>query len=100
MNSQDLFKSKKFLIILSVVVIIIIFSFIFVLAKVVALNSQCIQNPFIYAADRIVISTDQLGLTGAVPAPLCSCSVGQSEFWFDHEGIYRENPQSFTSTIN
>lgn len=92
MNNQELFRSKKFRIWLIIFMIVSIFLFVFFLAKLIALNSQCVQNPFTYAANQIILTSESLDLQTKVPAPLCSCSVGQSIFYFDHEGIYRENP--------
>jgi hypothetical protein len=92
MNSREFLRSKKFRIFLIIFVVAAVFLFIFLLAKLIALNSQCIQNPFVYAADSIVVTTEKLDLQGRVPDPFCSCSVGESIFYFDHEGIYKENP--------
>lgn len=92
MDREDPFKSKKFRYSLIALVVICIFLFIFVLAKLVAVNSQCVNDPFVYAAKTIVTTTEDLGLENEVPKPLCSCSLGESEFYFNHEGTYRSNP--------
>ncbi len=92
MNTKDFFRSKKFFIYLIIFVVVVIFLFIFALTKLIVANSQCVQNPFTYAASRIILTSESLDLETEIPPPLCSCSVGQSIFYFDQEGIYKENP--------
>lgn len=93
MKIKDLLKSRKFFIGLIIFIGLCILGFIFLMVYVVKLNSECMANPFVFAADRIIVSTNQLGLSGKVPDPMCSCSVGASAFYFDHEGVYKNDPR-------
>lgn len=80
MNNQ-----KKLYLILAFV-IICLFAFIFVLIKIVKVNSECMQNPFMYGASKII---DEKG-EGIYS--VCSCDVGANKFYFDKFGIYKEHP--------
>lgn len=77
---------KKQIYLILAFIIICIFAFIFLLVKIIKVNSECMANPFVYGANKIVDSK------GEIIYSLCSCPIGDNEFYFDRWGIYKENP--------
>ena len=67
-------------------IVICMGAYLFLTTKIIKENSVCTQNPFTYAANTII---DQ---NGNVIYYLCTCHIGTSEFYFDKEGVYKENP--------
>lgn len=79
-------ENKKLLYLLLICVGIIILAFIFLLIKIVKVNSECISNPYVYAVQHTTTSLENENL-------LCSCSSLAGEtFYFDKKGIYEEHP--------
>lgn len=71
-------------------VVICIFALSFVMAGMIKSNSQCINEPFVYAAKTIVDNR------GEVAGASCSCQLHDGgDFYFDSEGMYADNPMSF-----
>ena len=77
---------KKRICLILILVVICIMAFIFVLAKLVKENNQCMENLFVYGANTIVDNKGEIVYT------LCFCPVGESGFYFDKDGMYKENP--------
>lgn len=75
--------TKKFLIILFVIVAIAFFILLF---KIIIENSECTSNPLVYGANRII------GKDGEPLYASCSCSGTGWSFWFDGKGIYKDSP--------
>ena len=80
---------RNFLIIIGLVGIIIVL-FIFVLAHIIKKNSQCIENPLVYAAQNYI----NVNSKTSTEKPLFSCQVDSVYFYFDDEGIYESNPRA------
>jgi hypothetical protein len=74
-------KQRTFYIIITAT-IIIIFTFAFMMALLIKENSRCVAEPLVYGA-RHIETNDLL---------LCSCQVGLQSFYFDKDGMYKENP--------
>ncbi|MFX1590260.1 MAG: hypothetical protein ACFFC1_19170 [Promethearchaeota archaeon] len=79
-------KNKTKLYLLVAFVVICIIAFVFLLAKIVQVNNQCVSNPFTYAAKTIVDDK------GEIIYSVCSCSVLDQKFYFDQNGMYKTNP--------
>lgn len=77
---------QKTLFIIAIATIILFIAFAFVMMKLIKENSQCISNPFTYAANRIVDNK------GEVIYSVCSCNVKEVTFYFDNKEIYPNNP--------
>lgn len=77
---------KRSLVYAGIVTVLIIMGFTYVMAQLISENSQCVTNPFIYAAKSVETSE------GKDIAPMCNCQVGRTEFWFDEEGLYDKLP--------
>ena len=78
--------NKKLFYLLLISVGIIILAFIFLLTKMVKVNSECINNPYVYAVQHTTTSMENENL-------LCSCqSISGESFYFDKEGVYEEHP--------
>ncbi len=77
---------KRSLVYVGVITVLIIMGFTYVMAQLISENSQCVTNPFIYAAKTIETSE------GSNIAPMCACEVGRASFWFDEEGLYDKLP--------
>ena len=61
--------------------------------KLIDENKACIENPFTYSAS-------QINVLGSDSKALCSCSGGTDSFYFDEDGMYKENPIYFTPILN
>lgn len=80
-------KTKNKFYLMVIIIGICILAFIFVLAQLVKINSECVGNPFIYAANSII---DQ---KGEIINSVCFCDInGLEGFYFDRNGIYKDNP--------
>lgn len=72
--------------IIAAITFIIILAFAVVMVLLIKKNSECVGNPFTYAAQTVKDKE------GELINPLCSCQVGNDNFWFNNDGLYRENP--------
>lgn len=79
-------KKTKVLFLIVGFLLVVGLLFIIVLAKLVKQNSQCFNNPFTYAADRVI------DYSGNKVDAMCSCGAEGHSFWFDNESIYKNNP--------
>ena len=77
---------QKHIITIAAITMILIFAFAFVMVKLIQESNECVSNPFTYAAKQIVDKK------GDNIYSLCSCQVGELEFYFDREGLYQANP--------
>lgn len=59
------------------------------MAGMIKKNSECINNPFVYAANTVDILQKEKDTSVNL---LCTCQAGDAEFYFDTEGIYQNNP--------
>lgn len=66
--------------------------FTFSMVKLIKENSECVQDPFTYVANRIIIASDRIDVL--IAEPVCKCDIGPAgAFYFDKEGIYKEDPR-------
>lgn len=64
-------------------------AFILIMAFIIRKNSECVANPFIYGAKKMY----SLQPTTEIKThPVCSCELGNINFYFDKDGTYNENP--------
>lgn len=61
---------------------ILILLFGVVMLVLINKNSQCVGNPLVYGVKQIE-TEDYV---------LCSCQVGPTNFYFDKDGLYKNNP--------
>lgn len=78
------FKQK--LVLIAVLEIVLMLCFAFAMFKLIRQNSECVNNPLIYGASKII------GKDGQVLPALCNCEGNTFKFYFDSKGIYAENP--------
>lgn len=81
---------KNKILIVGGIVIVSIIAFAIVMAFMIKTNSECIQDPFTYAANQVVDSD------GAIVNTICTCEMNdvgvQGVFYFDKNGVHREHP--------
>ncbi len=80
------FEQFRKLTLIIMFVIICVIAFILVMLQLVNVNSECVKNPFVYAANEIVDKK------GEIIYSVCSCDVGENRFYFDRNGMYKNNP--------
>lgn len=86
-NLKSFNRYKRRVIIGMIIAVIIVGLFAFVMAKLIQVNSSCVNDPFVYAAGTIVDKNRDLIYS------LCSCQINDQYFYFDHKGKYREDPR-------
>ena len=79
-------KNKNKLILVAVFLFFCAFAFAFAMLKLIQVNNDCVKNPFVYGANKII---DQ---KGDLIYAICSCDMTQGKFYFDNQGIYKEDP--------
>ncbi len=87
---------KKNLVYVGIVLVLVIMGFIYIMAQLINVNSQCTNNPFVYGASVIESSrgdADPICSCTTQEEIMCACALSNSgKFWFDDEQIYPENP--------
>lgn len=76
----------KKLLIIATITFIFILAFGVVMFLLIQKNGECIQNPLIYGASKVI---DEKGEPAQM---ICECEIGKNYFYFDRFGIYKENP--------
>lgn len=99
MNHKEFFNKKEinprirkknykiYLILIGSLILITGLIFVYVMINLIEVNSLCVKNPFVYAAETIIDGNGE-----PIENALCSCSVEDKNFYFDKEGMYKENP--------
>lgn len=73
----------------NIVIVICLLVFFFLMVVMIRKNNECSVNPFVYGAKE-VYTIDSI--TKIETHPMCSCRLGNFNFYFDDNGTYNEDP--------